>query len=35
VAGPEVPIPYARELERAAIPDEDDVIRAVKEVVGA
>ena len=35
VAQPEVPLPYARELERAAIPDEGDVIRAVKELLGA
>ncbi|MBI3947036.1 MAG: alpha-ketoacid dehydrogenase subunit beta [Armatimonadetes bacterium] len=34
VAAPEVPMPYARELERLAIPDEEDVIRAVKQVVG-
>lgn len=34
VAMPEVPLPYARELERAAIPDEEDVIRGVHEVLG-
>lgn len=34
VAMPEVPLPYARELERAAIPDEDDVIRGVHKVLG-
>lgn len=34
VAMPEVPLPYARELERAAIPDEDDVIRGVHSALG-
>lgn len=35
VAQPEVPLPYARELERAAIPGEEQVYRAVKELLGA
>ena len=30
VAGPDVPMPYAKNLERAAIPHEEDVIAAVK-----
>jgi len=30
VAGAEVPMPYARNLELAAIPNEDDIIKAVK-----
>ncbi|MDH7567956.1 MAG: alpha-ketoacid dehydrogenase subunit beta [Armatimonadota bacterium] len=35
VAAPEVPLPYARELERAAIPNRDNVVRAVKQLLGA
>jgi len=34
VASADVPIPYARNLERAAFPSEDDIIRAVKRVLG-
>ncbi len=33
VAGPDVPMPYAKNLERAAIPHDDDVIAAIKRVV--
>jgi pyruvate dehydrogenase E1 component beta subunit len=33
VAQKEVPLPYNRELEQMALPQVDDVIRAVKEVV--
>lgn len=33
VAQKEVPLPYNRELEQSAIPNVDDVIRAVKEVL--
>ncbi|MCL5283609.1 MAG: alpha-ketoacid dehydrogenase subunit beta [Armatimonadetes bacterium] len=33
VAGPDVPMPYAKNLERAAIPHDSDVIAAVKRVV--
>lgn len=33
VAGADVPIPYARNLERAAFPSEEDIIRAVKRVL--
>ncbi|MSP14959.1 MAG: alpha-ketoacid dehydrogenase subunit beta [Chloroflexi bacterium] len=34
VAGAEVPMPYARNLEQLAIPSKDDVIQAVHEVLG-
>ncbi len=30
VAGKDVPMPYARKLEQSAIPNEDDIIRAVR-----
>lgn len=33
VAGADVPIPYARNLERVAFPSEEDVIRAVRRVL--
>jgi pyruvate dehydrogenase E1 component beta subunit len=33
VTGEDVPMPYAKELERAALPDPDRVIRAVKRVL--
>lgn len=33
VASADVPIPYARNLERAAFPSEEDIIRAVKRVL--
>lgn len=33
VAGADVPMPFARNLERAAIPDEQDIINAVKRVI--
>ncbi|NUQ69655.1 MAG: pyruvate dehydrogenase complex E1 component subunit beta [Chthonomonadales bacterium] len=32
VGGADVPMPYARELERAAIPNEDHIIEAVRQV---
>jgi len=35
VAARDVPIPYARHLERAAVPDETRIVRAVERVVGA
>ena len=35
VAGEEVPQPYSRPLERAAIPDPDRVVAAVRSVMGA
>ena len=35
LASPEVPLPYARELEREAIPNEEDVFQAVKALLGA
>ena len=34
VGGEDVPMPYARNLERNAIPDEQKIIRVLKEVVG-
>ncbi len=34
VGGEDVPMPYASNLERSAIPDEQKIIRALKEVVG-
>jgi len=34
VGGAEVPLPYARDLERAAIPSEDSVVRAVEAALG-
>jgi len=34
VAAPEVPLPYARDLERKAIPCDEDVYRAVKQLLG-
>ncbi|HEV2474696.1 MAG TPA: transketolase C-terminal domain-containing protein, partial [Chthonomonadales bacterium] len=33
VGGPFVPMPYSKPLERAAIPNEDDVVAAVKRVI--
>jgi len=33
VAGADVPMPYARELERAALPSEDEIVRAVKSLL--
>jgi pyruvate dehydrogenase E1 component beta subunit len=33
VGGPFVPMPYAKNLERAAIPAEDDVVAAIKRVI--
>ncbi len=33
IAGLEVPMPYARDLERAAIPSEEDVVTAVKSLL--
>lgn len=33
VASADVPIPYARNLERAAFPSEEDIVRAVKRVL--
>ena len=35
VAGEEVPMPYSRHLEQAAIPDESRVIQAVESMLGA
>lgn len=35
VGGAECPIPYNRGLERAAVPQEEDVVRAVREVLAA
>ena len=35
LAGEEVPMPYSRYLEQAAIPDPERVIRAAKRVIGA
>ena len=34
VGGEDVPMPYASNLERSAIPDEQKIIRVLKEVVG-
>lgn len=34
VAAPEAPLPYAKNLEHEAIPNEEDVIRGVKELLG-
>ena len=34
VGGAEVPMPYARDLERAAIPSEDSVVKAVEVALG-
>ncbi|MCB2176737.1 MAG: alpha-ketoacid dehydrogenase subunit beta [Actinomycetales bacterium] len=34
VCGAEVPIPYARHLEQAAVPQVDDVVRATRELMG-
>jgi pyruvate dehydrogenase E1 component beta subunit len=34
VAGKPVPIPYNRELERCAVPQEEDIATAIREVVG-
>ena len=34
VAGRDVPIPYARALERAAVPDADRVLAALRSVMG-
>jgi pyruvate/2-oxoglutarate/acetoin dehydrogenase E1 component len=35
VCGAEVPIPYARHMEEAAIPQVDGIVAAVREVMGA
>jgi pyruvate/2-oxoglutarate/acetoin dehydrogenase E1 component len=34
VAGMDVPIPYNRTLENAALPDVEDMIKAVRDLVG-
>ncbi len=34
VCGAEVPIPYAKHLEQAAVPQVDDVVRATRELMG-
>ena len=33
LAAVEVPVPYARHLEQAAIPQTDDVVTAVRELI--
>jgi pyruvate dehydrogenase E1 component beta subunit len=35
LAVPDVPIPFAPNLERAVIPDEDDIVAAVRETLAA
>lgn len=34
VAGAEVPMPYAKSLERAAIPNADDIVKAAQQLIG-
>jgi pyruvate/2-oxoglutarate/acetoin dehydrogenase E1 component len=34
VAGADVSIPYNRELEYAALPDMDDIVKAVRDIMG-
>ena len=34
VAGAEVPMPYAKSLERAAIPNADDIVKAAHQLIG-